>query len=969
MKTRNSKKGLSIAAAFALAASGLNAGAAQATETGLLWSAYGQTNELVGVQDSDFSLRYGFPSRFEVGSESETQTGDDGRLDDLTQSRVHAASKLLETSSDQIAARNTVRDSFSVSVTWIPEPGKTAPTIGALSVSDSPNPTSGVNTVNLVLETETVTDYVYTTLDGTFDDDGEGDPGELGEDGYQSRVTVTSTATATGRLVISSPSDLDYTMQLRVQITYPDGQKSEVETVTFLPAEDVDASLSIYPIFVGDDTVDGTFGLSGINTANFIQTNGVTVDLLLSDGDGGDANQTVSVSGLTGYVEITDAYELSFDDTNLPDDFTVAAGRTYTLTGSIGVKELNEYFTGVKTTSSIAKATRTTSVASSYDDMEISIANSTAISHNSTNEDTELVDKETVAVLEGTKTLVFTISLTNTVEGKVVAAGKDHEVTVTLSDSATNDLGTTTITAEGKSLKATDSNDGIYFTKKTNSSGQISFTVTADKAADGEMFMIDAVGTEGISLDDTWVVWQEARWTALPAVDGDVTIAPKGSVSLDYSVVDQFGNLANADYQLAVTRTPGAGSRDTAAEYANWSYAVPVSATGSASFTIVDNGAAVEGSDNVTVAVQKKASAGGAYLAVDPSVSDTFKLFYENDIAALTSTAKVNYNGIANAAGTAVLPIYIETDPLVNFDQRISNDRTALNKWEPNNFEADGVAAADDDITDADDLLRVFGTVVTTNNAPVAGVAVRISGAGMNFSDEKLRADVTRAKNDSIVVFTDATGSYEAFVRSSAAGRQTISVDAQGAKSSVEVRFQESTGVATTLTLTLPTNVTPGARADVVAKVVDKFGKPVANLTVYFKDNGPGILNDTEARTDVFGEAQLTLSTLAAESGTNTITVWATIGGETVSQTKTITVGNPVAGKVNVGSFNGKLVVYASGLQGSTISWKVGGTWGKAVASSNYAVFNRPTPRAGVTVSVDVYVNGVKTLTKSVVTR
>ena len=74
-------------------------------------------------------------------------------------------------------------------------------------------------------------------------------------------------------------------------------------------------------------------------------------------------------------------------------------------------------------------------------------------------------------------------------------------------------------------------------------------------------------------------------------------------------------------------------------------------------------------------------------------------------------------------------------------------------------------------------------------------------------------------------------------------------------------------------------------------------------------------------------------------------------------------------GTVNVGSFNGKLVVYASGLNGARISWKVGGVWGVGTATSNYSIFNRPTPRAGVTVSVDVYVNGVKTLTKSVVTR
>ena len=73
--------------------------------------------------------------------------------------------------------------------------------------------------------------------------------------------------------------------------------------------------------------------------------------------------------------------------------------------------------------------------------------------------------------------------------------------------------------------------------------------------------------------------------------------------------------------------------------------------------------------------------------------------------------------------------------------------------------------------------------------------------------------------------------------------------------------------------------------------------------------------------------------------------------------------------KLSVGFLNGRLVDYTSSLYGAPISWKVGGNWGSAVATSNYSIFNRLTPRAGVTVSVDIYVNGVKTLTKSVVTR
>lgn len=73
--------------------------------------------------------------------------------------------------------------------------------------------------------------------------------------------------------------------------------------------------------------------------------------------------------------------------------------------------------------------------------------------------------------------------------------------------------------------------------------------------------------------------------------------------------------------------------------------------------------------------------------------------------------------------------------------------------------------------------------------------------------------------------------------------------------------------------------------------------------------------------------------------------------------------------KVNVGSFSGKLVVYAYNLTGKTIAWKVGGKWGKGLATSNYSVFDRPTPRSGATVNVEVFVNGVSSLTKTVTTR
>ena len=74
---------------------------------------------------------------------------------------------------------------------------------------------------------------------------------------------------------------------------------------------------------------------------------------------------------------------------------------------------------------------------------------------------------------------------------------------------------------------------------------------------------------------------------------------------------------------------------------------------------------------------------------------------------------------------------------------------------------------------------------------------------------------------------------------------------------------------------------------------------------------------------------------------------------------------------LNVGTFNGKIVVYAKGFTGSTISWKIAGRWQKATVTSNFQAFDRLTRAKGVNVLVDIYVNGSKvpSFSKTVLTK
>ena len=76
-----------------------------------------------------------------------------------------------------------------------------------------------------------------------------------------------------------------------------------------------------------------------------------------------------------------------------------------------------------------------------------------------------------------------------------------------------------------------------------------------------------------------------------------------------------------------------------------------------------------------------------------------------------------------------------------------------------------------------------------------------------------------------------------------------------------------------------------------------------------------------------------------------------------------------VSSKVNAGSFNGYVAVYAKGHKGKTLSWKIAGKWFKITITSDYQVFQRRTAAVGLDVDVHLYINGEKQLRKQISTR
>jgi len=232
----------------------------------------------------------------------------------------------------------------------------------------------------------------------------------------------------------------------------------------------------------------------------------------------------------------------------------------------------------------------------------------------------------------------------------------------------------------------------------------------------------------------------------------------------------------------------------------------------------------------------------------------------------------------------------------------------------------------------------------------------------------------------SITLVADSSGEFDVSVYSNKVQKDTVvTVTSNGASATKKVTFTTGgadSGKSVSFAGT-PVAAAPGSTFQVVMTLKDAYGNAVdaTNTDVDVTYTGPGIVfGSLPSDTDANGQAKFAVLLGTNDSGTATITFGYDTNNDgdytdtdEFNTSYTVTVGS--VAKVNVGSFNGKLVVYANGYNGKKISWKVGGKWGTAVAASDTARFARVTPRKGVTVSVQIYVDGVLTLTKSVVTK
>ena len=567
---------------------------------------------------------------------------------------------------------------------------------------------------------------------------------------------------------------------------------------------------------------------------------------------------------------------------------------------------------------------------------------------------------DTTDILNGTKSASVTVTvLTST---GAAAAGVAVKGTV---NGAPTGAGDFTLNG-GVAVNGT----AAYVT--TNSAGQATFTVTNSLAAIGDAIALDFT-TEGLSAASETLTWNDAQYRIVDLNDvstqsagiRDRYAATGGSYTFSLAVMDQFRKAAPAEFGILAAVT----ERAVSTSYLTLN-------AGRGSLTVTDGGLGANAYAVVDLQIVKKI--GGVWTT--PADADVVNWDQSYSSGAVTQVDS------GDAADQRVVRVMFATQ----------TDKITLNAngaSTPNTATAADLAAtvATVALTEAD--LRLVGTAEPSYAAANKGVvsgSVANSSTGAANKGAVVTATLAGAlfkvgdvwKKDSISFLTDTNGFFAVEVYSGTAGTRTVTIATGNATAATASVVYTGTAGTAALTVTAPANVKPASTFQVKAKLADASGNIVDTAAGRMKVTytGPGIVFGTlPTETDANGELMFSVLLGSNDTGNVVVTISYDANGDAdfidatdLNTTKTVAIGTGAAsgtGKVNVGSFNGKLVVYASGLSGKTISWKVGGTWGKQVASSNYAVFNRPTPRAGVTVSVNIYVDGVLTLTKSVVTR
>jgi trimeric autotransporter adhesin len=588
-----------------------------------------------------------------------------------------------------------------------------------------------------------------------------------------------------------------------------------------------------------------------------------------------------------------------------------------------------------------------------------------------------------VTVRTGTKTFDVAVqALDDSATPKTLkAAGIRVRATVT---AVTLDAGAVSVTGSSASLVE----DGVTVAQGfTNASGIATFTINSTVGSEDDVVTakFEILDSNGVwrDADTLTATWADATLASWKAVGGNYTSG--STVNLTFAAYDQWGEPVSTDDDAALS----------------------VSAV--ASFAGIANATKYSKTVSVTNGVAEFSFANFAAAGASAQLVATLKAGTSN-ATPTTGSATITVN-VYNTNATDKIVVADTFQTAINYNDYVTGKTSSS---------AVTAAATKSGIASAAKA-TITGNVLDVNGVGQPGVAVTVAAAGVLLKDASAYAEGT------ITTYSNEYGSFsvDVFAHELNTAGIAVSITADGKTASTKVKTFLPAAIDDknlSFSWNFPANVVKNTTYAVTAKLADKWGNPIAGkdaqgnqdatdfaiafqgtgsievngvgTTVYRDFNtkgevtvfvrsikdiaGPGSVSATLGGNALYatGEDATSTSQLGTVAATIALNDETTVWDEskwasTLSVEVDVLDRAPAAtGKVNVGSFNGKLVVYALNLDGAKISWKVAGKWGVAVADGNELNrFDRPVGASGVNVIVEIYVNGVKQLTKTVLTK
>lgn len=367
-------------------------------------------------------------------------------------------------------------------------------------------------------------------------------------------------------------------------------------------------------------------------------------------------------------------------------------------------------------------------------------------------------------------------------------------------------------------------------TGTTDAAGKATFTVTDSAPANNDSVTVNAkVGST--SIGTATAHWQAPHAAALTVTPPVQSVTNGGTVTVKATVTDQFG--------AAFT---GSGQ--------------------SIAYTVTGRNNGKSGT----------AAADGTITYTDTGTSGTSDTIHVTELPdGFTGTAVVNYITGSTTAST----VTVDTS---------GNGTTDANCGATGHTAATNVALGS--------TTEVCALVKNSAGEVLAGKTVTFT---VNNGQVAAHGGLTTASGKTYQATTDAAGVAFADVTSTTSGVQTVTATADSATGSGTITYTSPAATAAYSIALAPATATinPGSSQKFIATVTDKFGNPVAGVSVTFTQSGPGTIGGASSATvttGADGTASATVSTTATDSGAGSLTATIATAG---TQCASATTGTP----------------------------------------------------------------------------